>query len=242
MIETISGKNNRESKVKRITKLKDESREQQLRWDSFWESATDIPSRRQYNLTIGANPRFIWFRNAKVGTRSIFAALDAAGVQYTADSPMRCYYNADEFVDFFKFAFVRNPFDRLVSCWQNKIKKRNAFDLSPEVREDLYSFSRFLDYISAHDLTNCNIHFRMQSCLIDLNQVDYLGRMEHFERDMNTVFQILDLPMSEVPHNNKSKSVEETQSVYTRENFQRCYDLYRKDFQLFGYEPRSGEW
>jgi hypothetical protein len=242
MIETISENNTKKSRVKRITELTAESREQQLRWSSFWESAIDTPSRRQYNLTIGANPRFVWFRNAKVGTRSIFAALDAAGVQYTADSPMRSYYNVDDYVDFFKFAFVRNPFDRLVSCWQNKIKKRNAFDLPPEVREDLFSFSRFLDYVSAHDLTNCNTHFRLQSCLIDLNEVDFIGRMEHFEQDIKTVFQLLDLPMSEIPHNNKSKPLEKTESVTTRENFQRCYDLYRKDFQLFGYEPRSGQW
>lgn len=242
MIKTISGKSKCELSTERTNEITKESQEQQRRWESFWESATDIPSRRQYNLTIGANPRFVWFRNAKVGTRSVFAALDAAGVQYTADSPRRCYYNVDDYVDFFKFAFVRNPFDRLVSCWQNKIKKRNAFNLAPEVREDLYSFPRFLDYVSEHDLTNCNVHFRMQSFLIDLNEVDYIGRMEHFEQDISTVFQILDLPMNEVPHNNKSKPLKETESVYTQKNFQRCYDLYRKDFQLFGYEPRSREW
>ena len=59
---------------------------------------------------------------------------------------MSCHYPEKLYRHYFKFAFVRNPYDRIVSAWKNKIVQTNYFDLSDAKRQDLHQFEAFLEY------------------------------------------------------------------------------------------------
>lgn len=207
----------------------------QKEWKQFWEMNKHIPSAYAYNLTICDAPKFIWFRNAKVATRSIFGAIDAAGVKLTAVQAFHCYYPPQEYNDYFKFAFVRNPWDRFVSGWLNKVVKLNALNFDLKTLAEMQQFDRFVEYYSGLDLDTCDHHFRRQCRLIDLNEVDYIGRLEHFDEDLKEVFRILALPEVTIPHKNRSQKQVNYHSYYTDDTRRMIEKMYQKDIRIFGY-------
>src|SRR5688572_1984937 len=87
-----------------------------------------------FHMTISPSHHFIWYRVAKVGTRSILAMLDAADVEHF-DSDLRVesrwLYRLGRYRDYYRFAFVRNPWDRLVSSWADKVVDSNLFGFAP---------------------------------------------------------------------------------------------------------------
>ena len=199
-----------------------------------------LPSDRPYNITLSHDRRFLWYRVAKVCTRSIFAALDEGRVTLDADHPMLCYYPPRRFGDYFKFAFVRDPWDRLASCWRDKVLQRNYFNLAPSKRQSLSQFDAFVDWVSTQDLEACDIHLQLQCRLIDLNHVDFIGRFENFENDFRSVAAAIDLPLNKISHENASVSTPSLSEVYNNRTIKRVEDLYARDIAIFGYHFEHG--
>lgn len=200
------------------------------------ERFTAFPSMAQYNLTLCHQKRFIWFRVAKVCTRTVLATLDSAGVVLDAVHPFNCHYPERLFADYFKFAFVRNPWDRLVSCWKNKIFDSNYFDLSDEKRRQLGDFSEFVSFVEQRDLSLGDPHLRLQSKLIDLNNLDFLGRFERFDEDFTLVMRKIGLDGVTASVRNRSNPRMPYRSVYDDDLKARVGLLYRRDIDFFGYD------
>ena len=64
---------------------------------------------RSYNLTVSHSHRFVWYRVAKVATRTIRHHCETHGVSLDVDHAMRVRYPLASFADYFTFAFVRYP-------------------------------------------------------------------------------------------------------------------------------------
>lgn len=195
-----------------------------------------LPSQYKYNLTISHDKRVVWYRVAKVGTRTIFELFRKGDVNLDAEHPMFCHYPPALYNDYFKFAFVRNPWDRVVSCWKNKVLDYNYLDLSSEQLHELKDFSHFIEYISLMNMEECDHHLRLQSKLIDLNNIDYVGRFENFESDLRVITERLNLQHLSIPHKNATHKNESYQTFYTNETRQKVYELYEKDIKIFGYK------
>lgn len=145
-------------------------------------------------------------------------------------------FDADRMKGWFRFATVRNPFDRLVSCWAQKID--NQF-FSPFSRYGMFpgmSFEDFARRVAEMDDCEANQHWRSMACdLVIGSRVvpDYVGRFENLAEAWKTIrAHCPGLP--ELPHVNKSrrKPYQEYYSTTLRRVVEKRYT---QDLETFGY-------
>jgi hypothetical protein len=104
------------------------------------------------------------------------------------------------FEDYFKFAFVRNPWDRLVSEYEF-IRKRDDHGRHKRVT-GLESFS---DYIRMQIPRRDAYQFHMLTDKSGQLVVDYVGRFESLDVDWEIVSELAGIPVKPLPHKNKTK-------------------------------------
>ncbi len=147
---------------------------------------------------------------------------------------------------YFIFTFVRNPFDRLVSFFQEKYTYENGryIHYRPEIIffwfKEISSFEDFIYKISKTPDLHLEEHFapqyiktdRLKAFGIDIN---FIGRFEALEQDfekVKTKFNLLPLE-----HINKSKGKHsDWRDYYTPQTAKMIYKRYHKDFEMFGYQ------
>ena len=128
---------------------------------------------------------------------------------------------------FFRFGFVRNPWDRLVSefYWREEDKTG--------------SFADFASYACGcvaerSDLEGKNSHFRPQHELLD-GEMDFIGRFESYQTDVTRVFRQLGLEGVSLPHDNKTPHLHYAH-YYEATTRRKVHDAYAADVERFGYE------
>ncbi len=194
-----------------------------------------IPSSHRYAITISETKKFIWFRVPKVASRTIYNHLRQQVMPLDCEHPNRIYYQVNLYKDYFKFAFVRNPWDRLVSCWHNKVIDDNFFKFNEIEYEKMQQFEYFVNYVGTMDIENCNPHFILQSRLIALSYIDYMGRFENFEQDYSIVCQKLGISQNNLNINSSSKT-KGYREFYTKALREKVHQIYLKDIQILGYQ------
>jgi len=190
-----------------------------------------------YNLTISHSHRFVWFRVAKVATRTIRHHFESHGVALDVDHAMRVRYPLATFADYTTFGFVRDPLDRFVSAWHDKVVNANYYAFDQPTHERMQRVEEFALWTAEHDLAavpGTDQHLTLQSRMIDLNRVDFVGRLETFDRDFAEVCALVgatDLPTA--PQNQTAPGGRDRQvSSELRDLVGR---MYRRDYQVFGY-------
>ncbi len=165
------------------------------------------------------------------------------------------YLSQDLFDQYFKFAFVRNPWSRLVSIYK-------YLGFSDKVDFKSFLFGDFKDNIFSekHWLVRPQTDFIYSengSLLID-----YVGRFENLQEDFDLIAKKIGMPSSELPHINDSKpsntphrskarkivkevffsrgskaipSYVRWQDYYDNESVDLVTRLYERDIDLLGY-------
>ncbi len=174
----------------------------------------------------------MWFRVAKVGTRSInqYFLQNTSANQYIYSSPGAFYPALSK--SFFKFAFVRNPEDRFLSAFKNKVLQNNMFSFNSEELNKYQDVNNFVEYITSIPPQHQDEHFKPQYHMIPLEHLDFLGRFESFSEDLKEVFSILGINYNTKIHNNRSAKSPVTLNEKSRS---RIANYYRLDYQIFGY-------
>lgn len=154
------------------------------------------------------------------------------------------YYEVFEpklFKEYFKFAFVRNPWDRLVSNY-NYFLKRELRDQHKRFIENYEDFDSFVNALVEPKVVKEFFklyHFRPQYQFIcdfkDNLLVDYLGYFETINEDFDQIVIRLNRPELKLPHLNSSKKGLDYRDFYTENTKKVVEELYRKDVELFGY-------
>jgi chondroitin 4-sulfotransferase 11 len=193
----------------------------------------------KYRITHSNKQKYVWFRTAKCGTRSVLNTLENNTQICTGKSKIS---NLDEsFGDYFKFTIVRNPWDRLVSCWKNKIEAKRV-----ETRKFYYdvlgfdnpiglTFENFVKCLNVDKLLYADEHWMPLHSMIELNSVDFIGRFENLQEDFNTICDKIGIPRQELPHKNKTKHKHYTE-YYDSETKQIVAEKYAKDIEYFNYK------
>jgi hypothetical protein len=161
------------------------------------------------------------------------------------------YVLKEYFERYFKFTFVRNPYDRCVSefFYANKgHKKRDItpshapwLDLKPKKDFSPTAFSNHLvEYTKQTKRYKshraCQSHF-----ILDENGnslVDFIGKYENLKEDLIKILDILKINKSieELPHRYKNLVEYDKSQYLTPKNKELILNIFEKDFELFGYE------
>lgn len=154
----------------------------------------------------------------------------AIGHGHISAQEIRSFLSEAEWSTYFKFAFVRNPFDRFVSVcaflnrenpeyksnplqWMKLALQRPRFRARPLVRPQI------------SQLVNESEQLAM----------DYVGRYESLQDSINEVLQKLELPTFELQQRNASSHAD-YHEYYDTELQERVGALYERDLQEFGYQ------
>jgi hypothetical protein len=164
------------------------------------------------------------------------------------------FVTASQFETYFKFAFVRNPWERLVSEFLYR-RHPLRFDFKTFVFERLPKPAWSDEY--CHIIPQYDFLHDEQGRLA----VDFVGRFETLSDDFSTVRERIGLPRTSIPHLNRffdHKKIRSPSDLANRvryltsrkrrrnthENYRDYYDtetrefvaeLYRNDIETFGY-------
>ena len=137
----------------------------------------------------------------------------------------------------FKFTFTRNPYDRLVSAYSylvNGFGNEHDVEYGKKLSPDFnYFVKKQLPDIMKNSWWDF-IHFIPMSFYID-EKVNFVGRLENYQQDLNHVCNVIGIPTQQLTHNNKSKHKHYTE-YYDGESRSIVREIYREDFEKFKYE------
>ena len=118
----------------------------------------------------------------------------------------------DDWDEYFKFAFVRNPWDRLVS-WYSMVTTlpREGNELRRYVHDNSSTFEEFIYNCTGEVKIKEGVHYSFAYNQLDYVTdehgnvlVDFIGRLENFDKDIQEVFRRIGFELETVPHKNRS--------------------------------------
>lgn len=169
--------------------------------------------------------------------RGLFGNLGAA---HTSVSQYRVVFTPRELAEFFKFAFVRNPWDRLHSAYYY-LRSGGMNELDQKFAAAELSFDSFDEFVR-RGLRRRGVrrytHFVPQHRLVCLPGrrplLDFVGRFENLERDYERVAeQIPDA--GALRHDNRTAHRPDFRDEYSDATRSIVARMYSRDISMFGY-------
>lgn len=208
--------------------------------------------------------RYLYVVNPKVGCSSILWTLqrlergddavlpERVGTIHERDHsplprPSELGLSVDSLRDpsYFKFTFVRNPFDRLLSCYLQKLTRlsdQSRLVLKRLGRDETdppgVDFPTFVSLVTGEDPLTMDPHWRVQSIqtLQGLADYDAIGRFEDFDHDLERIGTRLSPDFRRFLYAERRQATgEKPYHWFTPDLADAVRETYAEDFQRFGY-------
>ena len=142
---------------------------------------------------------------------------------------LRPHMRPEDFSAFFKFAFVRNPFDRFVSYASFITREVGHFDRDPH---------KVMRYFLSNPPMN-HILFRPQHEFVTDEKgellTDYVGRVEQMQQSYDQICARIGIPSAPLEQVNPSRRGS-YRDYFDQDLIDGVAKLYARDLELFGYE------
>jgi hypothetical protein len=155
------------------------------------------------------------------------------GLQHLSARNVRQVVGRDVFESYFKFSFVRNPWERAVSQYSYLARRADLRRLLG--KPGGITFDDYLEKI-AH-IRHVQWEPQMEFLHDDNGDliVDFIGRFENLENDAQVVLTRIGLPSRQLPHKQASAHGAYP-GYYDSRARDRVHALYANDIQKLGYE------
>lgn len=147
-----------------------------------------------------------------------------------------------EFDTYFKFTYVRNPWDRLVSAFHFFKEGGMAKPDRIFAEKHLSAYHDFEDFVRRGLKENIEAtHFIPQYRFVcDFGgvqpRVDFVGLYENLREDFNYIKDRLDISVNLKHQNKTSNRKKDYRDYYTDETREIVANVYQKDIEIFGYD------
>ena len=156
------------------------------------------------------------------------------GLQHLLASQVREEVGMKIFETFYKFAFIRNPWDRVVSQFAYMQQRPDLMDYVGMSQET--EFKAYLELIQQKEHVQWMPQHRF---LLDEDGtllVDQIGRIESLKTDFSSILAKLNLNKSaQLTHANRSDRQPIEKYYNDRETVEIVANIYSEDIKLFGY-------
>ena len=159
-------------------------------------------------------------------------------------------FGFDEFMsninspEYFRMCFSRNPYTRILSFYLEKILDKKEFRLMKRLgfsRNDTVTFPALIEAIASQTWHEANRHYRAQTenLLWGGIHYDFVGRFESFADELDRLAVDHDIDLRSylsVRQRHATQAERHLYKYYTGEVRARVHELYRSDFEAFGYD------
>lgn len=152
----------------------------------------------------------------------------------------------NKYNNYYKFLFVRNPYDRYLSGWKrtkakysNENKKMEEFKFNIQDFHNDYKLLSILDKVN--NKHNYNIHFYYTQTKIinnyvnNINDVNDIYYLEEFSKNILILKEKFNLDISNIEILNKSQIIDNNKWL-NNEIKEYIYNKYKEDFINFNYK------
>jgi len=148
----------------------------------------------------------------------------------------------------FKFAFVRDPYDRLISAWKMFSQGMDNTVWEQPAQHRGISLASFMDIVVddsiGYGAKRETVEEKIRHHTIPqthpfncLSYADFVGRFESLEDDFAAVCRRLEIPFDGLPKMNKSRVGKARNEPLDRSIRIRIREFFREDFEQLNYEP-----
>jgi hypothetical protein len=164
-----------------------------------------------------------------VNKRFPFAELAATRHGHLGLAQVRPFLGEEVFASYFKFAFVRNPFDRFVSYCAFMTRQSGEFDRAPQqvMRHVLFQLRPMQHILFQPQYT---LLVGADGKLLS----DCVGRVEEMQESYDAICVRIGIPSRPLEQVNSTRRGDYRQ-YYDQPLIDGVSDLYRRDLDLFGY-------
>lgn len=132
-------------------------------------------------------------------------------------------------VNYKSFIVVRNPIDRIISCYLNKVIYKKSGLQSEYTQAE--SFEEFISICVSEKFPN--IHTKPMCNFITNTEIDFIIKLERIKCDWKKMFEIIKKPTPYLYHQNKS--IHKNINI-SKKTIKKILDFYEKDFLFFNYK------
>lgn len=181
-----------------------------------------------YQVTSSVEEKYSFFLIPKTGISTILSVLRES-TKPNIDE-LTVLYRKSNHADNFKFCFIRNPWDRLVSCYSNKVLRKKLY-------QECWNkdFEYFIHYLTKQHIPTSEGHIRLQSNSFPVKDIDYIGSFENFSKDFDYIINQKLKLNKQLVAKNPSKHEHYTE-YYSDQSRRIVEELYKSDIELGNYK------
>ena len=221
----------------------------------FYEDKTDVVEKITFKFPFEEKYKCIFIHIPKTAGCSVTRGLffqeisdEQKGLGHININWYKKHLSEESFENYFKFTFVRNPWDRVVSAYSYLLQGGHGCEYNKYITEkylkNYNSFEKFVlslkDPVRARELKSESNHFRPQYVYICNNKytimVDYIAKVENIQTDFEYIADKLKIPNASLPFENKSNHKDYRDMYTSEEMINIVSDLYYNDIKFLKYK------